>query len=60
VAGVSAKRLAEPHVVDPILEAIQAISDEAYDVLSGADGLDRKQLITTLEVSRACVTSEFP
>lgn len=50
VAGVSAKRLAEPHVVDPILEAIQEISDEAKHLLGGAE-IDRKQLISRLEVS---------
>lgn len=50
VAGVSAKRLAEPHVVDPIMEAIQEISDEAKHLLGGAE-IDRKQLISRLEVS---------
>lgn len=49
VAGVSAKRLAEPHVVDPIMEAIQEISDEAKHLLGGAE-IDRKQLISRLEV----------
>lgn len=49
VAGVSAKRLAEPHVVDPIMEAIQEISDEAKHLLGGAE-IERKELISRLEV----------
>lgn len=50
VAGVSAKRLAQPHVVDPIMEAIQEISDEAKHLLGGAQ-VERSQLVTRLEVS---------
>jgi mevalonate kinase len=50
VAGVSAKRLAEPQVVDPILDAIQAISDEARGLLSGAVPVERNYLIKRLEV----------
>ncbi|WWC58066.1 cystathionine beta-lyase [Kwoniella dejecticola CBS 10117] len=49
VAGVSAKRLAEPHVVDPILDAIQSISDEASTLLSGQTHVERKELIARLE-----------
>ncbi|WWD22393.1 cystathionine beta-lyase [Kwoniella shandongensis] len=49
VAGVSAKRLAEPHVVDPILDAIQEISDEAQTLLSGQAHADRKELVSRLE-----------
>ncbi|WWC66872.1 cystathionine beta-lyase [Kwoniella pini CBS 10737] len=49
VAGVSAKRLAEPHVVDPILDAIQSISDEASSLLSGQIRVERKELIARLE-----------
>jgi mevalonate kinase len=36
VAGVSAKKVAEPEVVDPILDDIQAISDEARALLDGS------------------------
>ncbi|WVR03467.1 cystathionine beta-lyase [Kwoniella sp. DSM 27419] len=50
VAGVSAKRLAEPHVVDPILDAIQSISDEASTLLGGLTHVDRKELVGRLEV----------
>ncbi|WVQ64760.1 cystathionine beta-lyase [Kwoniella botswanensis] len=49
VAGVSAKRLAEPHVVDPVLDAIQSISDEASTLLSGQTHVERKELIARLE-----------
>ncbi|WVF66200.1 cystathionine beta-lyase [Kwoniella sp. CBS 6097] len=49
VAGVSAKRLAEPHVVDPILDAIQSISDEATTLLSGQTRVERKELVGRLE-----------
>ncbi|WWC85766.1 cystathionine beta-lyase [Kwoniella dendrophila CBS 6074] len=49
VAGVSAKRLAEPQVVDPILDAIQSISDEASTLLSGQTHAERKELINRLE-----------
>lgn len=51
VAGVSAKRLAEPEVVDPILDAIQSISDEARGLLSGASPVERQHLVERLEVS---------
>jgi len=50
VAGVSAKRLAEPEVVDPILDAIQSISDEARGLLSGASQVERQHLVERLEV----------
>ncbi|WRT63680.1 cystathionine beta-lyase [Kwoniella shivajii] len=50
VAGVSAKRLAEPHVVDPILDAVQSISDEASTLLSGQTHVDREELISRLEI----------
>ena len=58
VAGVSAKRLAEPHVVDPIMEAIQQISDEAKHLLGGTE-IDRKQLISRLEVRSRAAYSEI-
>jgi mevalonate kinase len=51
VAGVSAKRLAEPHIVDPIMEAIQEISDEARHLLGGGE-VGRKTLVSRLEVSQ--------
>lgn len=51
VAGVSAKRLAEPQVVDPILDQIQEISDEARSLLGGATTVERTHLIQRLEVS---------
>lgn len=50
VAGVSAKRLAEPQVVDPILDAVQGISDEARGLLSGASSIERQHLVQRLEV----------
>jgi mevalonate kinase len=50
VAGVSAKRVAEPHIVDPIMEAIQEISDEAKHLLGGGE-IERAQLVSRLEVS---------
>jgi mevalonate kinase len=50
VAGVSAKRVAEPHIVDPIMEAIQEISDEAKHLLGGGQ-IERAQLVSRLEVS---------
>ncbi|KAK8845447.1 cystathionine beta-lyase [Kwoniella newhampshirensis] len=49
VAGVSAKRLAEPHVVDPMLDAIQSISDEARTLLNGKAHVERKELVGRLE-----------
>ncbi|ORY34329.1 cystathionine beta-lyase [Naematelia encephala] len=49
VAGVATKRLAEPHVVDPILEAIQTISDEAQSLLGGDKNVVRQHLISRLE-----------
>ena len=49
VAGVSAKKAAEPHVVDPILEQIQAISDEARALLDGSTRAERDALIARLE-----------
>jgi mevalonate kinase len=52
VAGVSAKRLAEPHIVDPIMESIQEISDEAKHLLGGGQ-IGRDQLVSRLEVSLA-------
>lgn len=52
VAGVSAKRTAEPHIVDPIMEAIQEISDEAKQLLGGGE-IERAQLVSRLEVSFA-------
>jgi hypothetical protein len=51
VAGVAAKRLAEPSVVDPILDSIQAISDEAKGLLGGTTHVDRSHLVSRLEVS---------
>ena len=51
VAGVSAKRLAEPQVVDPILDQIQDISDEAKSLLGGGSNVERAHLIERLEVS---------
>jgi mevalonate kinase len=51
VAGVSAKRLATPEIVDPILEAIQTISDQAKALLGGKEAVDRQHLISKLEVS---------
>jgi mevalonate kinase len=56
VAGVSAKRVAEPHVVDPIMEAIQGISDEAKHLLGGGE-IERAQLVSRLEVSLPIVLS---
>lgn len=56
VAGVSAKRLAEPHIVDPIMEAIQEISDEAKHLLGGGE-VERKQLVSRLEVGLYFKTS---
>ena len=50
VAGVSAKRMAEPEVVDPILDAIQAIADESRGLLGGASHVARHDLIKRLEV----------
>jgi len=50
VAGVSAKRVAEPHIVDPIMEAIQEISDEAKHLLGGGQ-IERAHLVSRLEVS---------
>ena len=52
VARVSQKRLSEPKVVDPILDAIQAISDEARGLLGGSGEGDRQNLIERLEVGR--------
>ncbi|WVN90920.1 cystathionine beta-lyase [Cryptococcus depauperatus CBS 7841] len=49
VAGVSAKRLAEPTVVNSILDAIQVISDEACSLLGGDKPLERKALLARLE-----------
>lgn len=51
VAGVAAKRLAEPSVVDPVLDSIQAISDEAKGLLGGTTHVDRSHLVSRLEVS---------
>jgi mevalonate kinase len=51
VAGVSKKRMEEPEVVNPILEALQEISDEAKSILGGEGKIDRKVLISRLEVS---------
>ncbi|RXK39089.1 cystathionine beta-lyase [Tremella mesenterica] len=49
VARVSAKRLAEPEVVDPILKSIQTISDEAKTLLSGTSDVGRQALVLRLE-----------
>ena len=50
VAGVSAKRLAEPEVVNPILDQIQAISNRARVILGGRAPMDRAHVIAQLEV----------
>lgn len=47
VAGVSAKKVAEPDVVEPVLERIQGISDEARSLLTGSGA--RQELIARLE-----------
>ncbi|KAL7418885.1 cystathionine beta-lyase [Cryptotrichosporon argae] len=47
VAGVSALRLAKPDVVDPVLDAIQAIADEATALLSTPTA--RATLVARLE-----------
>jgi len=44
-------RLERPEVVDPVLEAIQGISDEAKTLLGGKGTVDRQHLIARLEVS---------
>ncbi|WVQ80370.1 cystathionine beta-lyase [Cryptococcus sp. DSM 104549] len=49
VAGVSAKRLASPHIVDPILDAIQSISDEARTLLGATTPIARTELVGRLE-----------
>ncbi|WVQ76274.1 cystathionine beta-lyase [Cryptococcus sp. DSM 104548] len=49
VAGVTNKRLAEPHVVDPILDSIQSISDEARSLLGSAQPVERQELVKRLE-----------
>ena len=54
VAGVSAKRLSEPEVVDPILDAIQSISDQAQSLLGGREMVDQALMISQLEVSSHC------
>jgi mevalonate kinase len=51
VAGVAAKRLAEPSFVDNILSQIQTISDEAKSLLGGGVSVDREHLVSRLEVS---------
>ena len=56
VAGVSARRQAEPQVVNPILDSIQSISDEAKALLSGAAPVDRQHLLSRLEVSPSWIT----
>ena len=53
VAGVSARRLAEPGVVNPILDEIQGISDEARSLLGSEVHINRAHLIDRLEVSQA-------
>lgn len=54
VAGVAAKRQAEPHVVDPILDHVQSISDEATTLLSGSSAVERSALVSRLaELMRA-------
>ncbi|KGB77266.1 cystathionine beta-lyase [Cryptococcus deuterogattii R265] len=49
VAGVSAKRLAEPQAVNHILDSIQAISDEARSLLGGGKPVERAILVKRLE-----------
>ncbi len=51
VASVSAKRLAEPEVVDSILDEIQEISDKARLLLGGRQAVDRPRMIGQLQVS---------
>ena len=52
VAAVSAKRLVNPEIVDPVLDAIQIISDKARGLLGGRESVDRSSLIKELAVSR--------
>lgn len=49
VAGVGAKKIAEPHVVNPILDDIQAISDEARGLLDGSVVAERDAFVGRLE-----------
>ncbi|AAW46333.1 hypothetical protein CNBK1800 [Cryptococcus deneoformans B-3501A] len=49
VAGVSAKRLAEPQAVNSILDSIQTISDEARSLLGGGKPVERSILVKRLE-----------
>lgn len=48
VAGVAAKKAAEPSVVEPVLDRIQGISDEARSLLTGSSST-RADLIARLE-----------
>ncbi|KAK4688013.1 cysteine-S-conjugate beta-lyase, partial [Tremellales sp. Uapishka_1] len=50
VARVSANKLARPHVVEPIMQAVQDISNEARGLLGGAQGIERKELLARLEI----------
>lgn len=59
VAGVSAKRLSEPHVVDPILDDIQAISDEARGLLGAESSVERAHLVQRLQVGSFLLCSGF-
>lgn len=59
VAGVSAKRLSEPHVVDPILDDIQAISDEARGLLGAESSVERAHLVQRLQVGSFLLRSGF-
>jgi mevalonate kinase len=48
VASVSARKAAEPHVVEPLLSAIQDVSDEARRCFLDAD-MSRSDQISVLE-----------
>lgn len=48
VAGVAAKKAAEPHIVNPVLDRIQGISDEARGLLDGSAPTARDVLISRL------------
>lgn len=48
VAGVAAKRRAEPTVVNPVLDDIQSISDEAVTLLDGTRAIPREELVSRL------------
>lgn len=54
VAGVAARRREKPEVINPVLDDIQSISDEAASLLDGTTSVPRESLVTRLaELMRA-------